>query len=53
MTSDLQNRPLAPKVRMLRDHDNSRRPLSCCVGLLPTAHWYDFSALETQASSPS
>ena len=53
MTNDLQNRTPAPKVGMLRDHHNSRHHLSCSVGLLPTEHWHEFSALETQASSPS
>ncbi len=47
MTSDLQNRPPASKVGMVRDYHNSRHHLSCSVGLLPTAHWYEFSALET------
>ena len=52
MTSDLQNRPPAPKVAMIRDHHNLRYHRSCSVGLLPTVHRREFSALETQASSP-
>jgi hypothetical protein len=53
MTSDLQNRPPAPKVGKIGDNHNSRYHLSRSVGPLPTAHWREFSVLETEDPSLS